>query len=52
MKHAAALLELLTEKFGPLEPSIEQRVQAADIEQLRLWSRRVLRAATLEQTLT
>ena len=48
---AAMLIDQLVDKFGALNPAVEQAVYAADIEQLKLWSRRVLRAATLEETL-
>ncbi len=48
---AAVLIDQLVDKFGALNPAVEQTVYAADIEQLKLWSRRVLRASTLEETL-
>ncbi|WP_067666839.1 hypothetical protein [Nocardia miyunensis] len=49
---AATLIDQLVEKFGDLDSVVEQAVYAADVEQLRVWSRRVLRAATLEETLS
>lgn len=48
---AAALLEQLTEKFGVLAVSVEQTIRDADTERLKVWARRVLTAATLEEVL-
>ncbi len=45
---ARILLRLLRLKFGPVEPAIEQRVQAADAEMILSWSERVLTAERLE----
>ena len=42
-------VELLTTKFGPLPPDVLERVCSASLEETRLWSRRVLSAATLAE---
>ncbi|WP_428265749.1 DUF4351 domain-containing protein [Haliangium sp.] len=41
------LLRLLGRKFGELAPAIEQRVRAADLDDLERWAERVLVATTL-----
>ena len=43
------LVDLLTEKFGPLPSSVIERVHSASAEQVNRWARRVLRANTLEE---
>lgn len=48
---AAMLLELLEDKFGTLPPDIEQTLHAADTDQLKTWSKRVLHANTLDEVL-
>jgi len=45
------LTELLTEKFGPLPAWAAARVQSASNEELHCWAKRVLRSASLEDTL-
>ena len=42
------LLDLLSERFGVLPDSAVARVTAAGLEQLRAWSKRVLKAPTLD----
>ena len=44
------LIDLLTEKFGPLPASSIERLRDASAEQVNRWARRVLRANTLEET--
>ena len=44
--------ELLTEKFGGLPAWAGERLQAASDEELHRWAKRVLHAASLEETLT
>lgn len=45
-----ALLELLRLKFGVLPPAVEERVRATkDVEQLKVWLRRVLTASSLAE---
>ncbi|MQY23077.1 hypothetical protein NRB20_62040 [Nocardia sp. RB20] len=49
---AAALLELLTDRFGAAAVgSVEEAVRAADIDRLTLWNRRVPSADSLEAVL-
>ena len=45
------LLDLLTEKFGPLPASAVERVHAASSEELHTWAKRVLRSNSLDETL-
>ena len=50
---AARLLErLLRHRFGDLPAAIAQRLQDADIDQLELWSERLLDAHSLDEALT
>jgi hypothetical protein len=44
---AAVVLRLLECRFGPLDETVRQRIQAADAETLLLWGERVLTAQTL-----
>jgi hypothetical protein len=44
---ARTLMRLLTRKFGSLPDTARERIDAASIEQLDIWSERVLDAATL-----
>jgi len=45
------LLDLLTEKFGPLPEWAAQRLQAASAAELHAWAKRVLHHASIEDTL-
>ena len=45
------LQEQLTEKFGSLPVWALHRLQAASPEDLKIWAKRILRDATLEETL-
>jgi predicted transposase/invertase (TIGR01784 family) len=45
---ARTLVRLLTHKFGPVPDAVRIRVDTASLEQLDLWSERVLDAATLD----
>ncbi|MBV5347224.1 DUF4351 domain-containing protein [bacterium] len=45
---ARVLLRLLTLKFGPPSPEIQQRVSEADADTLLAWSERVLSADTID----
>jgi predicted transposase/invertase (TIGR01784 family) len=45
---ARTLVRLLTHKFGPVPDAVRVRVDTASLEQLDLWSERVLDAATLD----
>ena len=44
----AVVLELLTEKFGPLAPEVVARVQAAPSSDVRRWIKAVLRAQAID----
>lgn len=46
---ADSLLDLLSLKFGPLPDNFVARVRAADLEQLRAWTARVLTAGSLAE---
>ncbi|MFE1595359.1 Rpn family recombination-promoting nuclease/putative transposase [Nocardia sp. NPDC058705] len=48
-ERVAILVDLLTVKFGPLPTAVTTRIQAADAEQLRAWTRRVLTAVSLDE---
>ena len=48
---ARFFLYALRQKFGPLPPSIEQRVQSATSNQLERWITHILTANTLEEVL-
>ncbi len=43
------LLELLGERFGNLPAAVEERIGAANIAQLRLWSKKVLAVGSLDE---
>ena len=45
------LHEQLTEKFGPLPPWAMRRLEAASVDELHAWAKRVLHSTTLEDTL-
>ena len=45
----AALIELLTAKFGPLSATTLHRVRSADPAQGRTWTTRILTANTLDE---
>ena len=45
------LQDQLTEKFGPLPAWAVSRLDSASDDDLKLWSKRILKAATLEETL-
>jgi hypothetical protein len=48
---ARVLIKLLTLKFGPLSDIVRDRVQGARVEELELWTERVLSASTLDEVL-
>jgi hypothetical protein len=48
---ANVLVRLLTRKFGPLPESTEAAIRAASLEQLDVWTDRVLDAASLDEVL-
>ena len=48
---AAALLQLLELKFGPVPPAMADAVHAAPVEQVETWTAQVLTAATLDDAL-
>jgi hypothetical protein len=48
---AAALVQLLTLKYGPLPQGVLDTVRAASIEQVEAWTARVLTAETLDEVL-
>ncbi|MBY8863632.1 Rpn family recombination-promoting nuclease/putative transposase [Nocardia sp. CA2R105] len=48
---AELLVELLVERFGPLDASLERVVCDADAEQLKLWSSRILTADSVDEVL-
>lgn len=48
---AATLIELLTLKFGRLPASVEQAVGDGGLEQLKVWTARVLTASSLDDVL-
>ena len=45
------LREQLTGKFGPLSPWAEKRLIGASAEDLNVWAKRILTAASLKDTL-
>ena len=45
------LTVLLSEKFGALPVWAEQRLSSASSDELNSWTKRILRAATLEEVL-
>lgn len=44
---AALLIRLLERKFGPLDASVRERVEASDADRLLLWGERILTAGRL-----
>jgi hypothetical protein len=51
-EHAARLLvRLLTRKFGQVPDAVRERIDTASLEQLEIWSDRVLDAPTLDELL-
>ena len=42
------LMELLAERFGPLDAAVSQRVTTASLDELRHWTRQILTARTLD----
>jgi hypothetical protein len=48
---ANVLVRQLTRKFGPLPESAEAAIRAASLEQLEVWTDRVLDAASLDEVL-
>ncbi|WP_225732194.1 MULTISPECIES: hypothetical protein [unclassified Nocardia] len=46
------LLDLLQEKFESVPADITDKVHTADPDQLRTWTRRILRATTLDEVFT
>jgi len=46
------LLRLLTRRFGPLDPTTEQRLQQASSEELERWTDNILDAQTLDEVFT
>ncbi|MEV5832644.1 hypothetical protein [Nocardia sp. NPDC052112] len=48
---AATLIEQLTLRFGRLPASVEQAVRDAGLEQLKVWTARVLTASSLDDVL-
>ena len=52
MENGIRLLRLLfKQKFGPLSPSIEQKLQTAKQPELELWVTRILFATTIDEVL-
>ncbi|MFE9325430.1 hypothetical protein ACIHDR_28995 [Nocardia sp. NPDC052278] len=48
---AETLIELVTLKFGRLSVSVEQAIRDAGVEQLKVWTARVLTASSLDDVL-
>lgn len=48
---ADVLLDLLAVKFGPVPVDVKRRVKGASADELLVWSRRVLSARTLGETI-
>jgi hypothetical protein len=48
---AKLLVRLLTRKFGPVPDAVRERIDSATLEQLEIWSDRVLDAPTLDELL-
>ena len=42
-----ALLELLTERFGEVPQPVRKRIEQAELDDLKLWTKRIIPAATL-----
>jgi len=51
VKRVVVLLGLSSEGFGAVADSVELTARDADIEQLEVWSRRVLTAVPLDEVL-
>lgn len=47
----ALLSQLLTQKFGPLPPAVQQRISTASEKELGVWALNTLNANTLEEAL-
>jgi hypothetical protein len=47
--HRTLLAELLVERFGPLSEDASARLATADLDALKRWSRRLVRAETLSE---
>jgi len=45
------LLEQLSDKFGSVPPWAAKQLKTASLDDLRTWARRIIRAASLEETL-
>jgi hypothetical protein len=48
---ASVLVRLLTRKFGPLPESTQVAIRAASLEQLEVWTDRVLAASSVDEVL-
>lgn len=48
---ARILVRLLTRRFGTVPDRARERIASASLEQLRVWSERVLDAETVDQVL-
>lgn len=48
---AATLLKQFALKFGPVSEAVERAVRAAGIDQLDVWTERILTAATVDEVL-
>ncbi|MBY8863633.1 hypothetical protein K7711_44700 [Nocardia sp. CA2R105] len=49
---AQMLLEQLADRFGSLDSSVVRVVREADVAQLKLWSRRILTAGSVDEVLS
>ena len=49
--YAKGLLKVLALRFGPLPEVTEQRVRAAEVEQLEEWAERAFTVATMDEVL-
>ncbi|NGZ06335.1 MAG: hypothetical protein G8237_08255 [Magnetococcales bacterium] len=49
--HAADLLQLLQQRFGPLPDPIQARIADAELATLQIWMARVLEAESLQEAL-
>ncbi|MFT3660238.1 MAG: hypothetical protein QM809_02230 [Gordonia sp. (in: high G+C Gram-positive bacteria)] len=49
---AAALIEILTHRFGELDPEARTRIESADLDRLHTWTRRQWDATRLEDVFT
>jgi hypothetical protein len=48
---ASVLVRQLTRKFGPLPESTQAAIRAASLEQLEVWTDRILAASSLDEVL-